>query len=252
MVAKQEKTLAKRLEKALAEAKKAAVKLGKTEFFCEADARKAAEEFFATHPLAEGEMTLQESRTRRCGKRGRPTTEEEMEVRYSPHIIPALRGDAVERLRAKLGRFILATSATGPEAPSAEKVLALYKEQGSVERGFRFLKDPSFRASEIYLKKEERIEGLMLLMTMALVIYNLAEKELRQKLAASGESIPDPKGKPMKTPTLKRLFWLFSRISILVFQEEEKRTLRVMNLNDTHRRVLGLFGKEFERYYENA
>ena len=84
------------------------------------------------------------------------------------------------------------------------------------------------------------------------MIYNLAEKELREKLAASGESIPDPKGKPMKTPTLKRLFHLFFRVSIIVSQEEEKRTLRVMNLNDTHRRVLALFGKDFEQYYESV
>ncbi len=252
MAAKQEKTLTKRLEKTLSEAEKAAAKLGKTGFFCEEDARKAAEEFFADHPLVEGEVLLQQSRTRRSGKRGRPAAGEEMEIRYFPHITPALRQDAIERLRNKLGRFILATTATGPEAPSAEEILALYKEQGAVERGFRFIKDSSFHASEIYLKKEERIEGLMFLMTIALVIYNLAEKELREKLAASGESIPDPKGKPMKTPTLKRLFHLFFRVSIIVSQEEEKRTLRVMNLNDTHRRVLALFGKDFERYYESV
>jgi transposase len=39
-------------------------------------------------------------------------------------------------------------------------VVTTYKEQGGVERGFRFLKDPLFLASSVFVKKAERIIAL--------------------------------------------------------------------------------------------
>ena len=149
-------------------------------------------------------------------------------------------------LRRKLGRFILATSAVGEGSPSASEILSLYKEQGAVEKGFRFLKDKSFHTSEIYLKREERIEGLMLLMTIALAIYNLAEEELREVLSKSGESIPDPNRRPMKNPTVRRLFQIFSRVSITILEESGRRIAQVMNFNETHKRALSLLGVNFK------
>lgn len=89
----------------------------------------------------------------------------------------------------------------------------------------------------------------MFLMTIALAVYNLAEEELRKILSASGESIPAPGGKPMKNPTLDRLFHLFARVTVLVGEEGGERIHRVMNLNDTLKRVLVLLGENFERYY---
>jgi transposase len=51
------------------------------------------------------------------------------------------------------------------------RLLANYKNQTQVERGFRFLKDNSFRVSEIFLKKNTRVEALA--MIMLLFIYSL-------------------------------------------------------------------------------
>ena len=62
-------------------------------------------------------------------------------------------GSVAER-RQNLGRFVLATN---DRDLSPDELLANYKEQGTVERGFRFLKDPSFWVVEIYLKKPSRI-----------------------------------------------------------------------------------------------
>lgn len=64
----------------------------------------------------------------------------------------------------------------------------------------------------------------MFLMTIALAVYNPAEEELRKVLSASGESIPAPGEKPMKKPTLDRLFHLFTRVTVLVGEEDGKRS----------------------------
>jgi transposase len=43
---------------------------------------------------------------------------------------------------------------------SDEQMLVHYKQQQGVERGFRFLKDPLFFASSVFLKTPERIMAL--------------------------------------------------------------------------------------------
>ena len=55
-----------------------------------------------------------------------------------------------------LGKFIIATNELDPERLPAGEMLANYTDQGiTVERGFRFLKDPLFFADSLFLKKLE-------------------------------------------------------------------------------------------------
>jgi transposase len=77
-----------------------------------------------------------------------------------------------------LGRFILASN---DKALDGELMLKYYKGQNAVEKGFRFLKDKSFRVAEVYLKKVERIEALSMIMALSLLIYSIAEWMIRQK-----------------------------------------------------------------------
>jgi transposase len=65
-----------------------------------------------------------------------------------------------EALRRK-GMFMIATNELNTDNQSDLQLLKLYKAQGtSVERGFRFLKDPMFYAESLYLKKPQRRWGL--------------------------------------------------------------------------------------------
>ena len=53
-------------------------------------------------------------------------------------------------------------------------MLSQYKAQGiSMERGFRFLKDPLFFADSLLLKNPGRIMALIMIMVLALLIYAL-------------------------------------------------------------------------------
>jgi transposase len=49
--------------------------------------------------------------------------------------------------------FILATNALDTTQLTPQELLEGYRGQVHAERGFRFMKDPSFRASSLYLKK---------------------------------------------------------------------------------------------------
>jgi transposase len=52
-----------------------------------------------------------------------------------------------------------------------QAMLDHYKSQQKVEGGFRFLKSPDFLVSSLFLKKPERIEALLMVMTCCLMVY---------------------------------------------------------------------------------
>ncbi|AKB17547.1 Mobile element protein [Methanosarcina sp. WWM596] len=82
-----------------------------------------------------------------------PREDEEVQTFYLIEAEIKSDKEKVKERRAKLGRFILTINDLGL---TPDQLLEYYKEQGTVERGFRFIKDKSFRVSEAYLKKESR------------------------------------------------------------------------------------------------
>lgn len=91
-------------------------------------------------------------------------------------------------------------------------LLAAYKSQQTVERGFRFLKSPDFMVSSLFLKKPERIEALLMVMTCSLMVYSALEHRIRQSLKQKELTFPDMKNKPSQTPTARWVFQCFSGI----------------------------------------
>jgi len=113
----------------------------------------------------------------------------------------------VEEAKRSLGKFIIATNELDAQNLSAAAMLENYTAQGvSVERGFRFLKDPLFFANSLFLKNPARIMALIMIMGLALLIFALGERKLRQALKENNESIPDQKGKP--TQMCYRCAWV--------------------------------------------
>jgi len=149
--------------------------------------------------------------------------------------------------RRILGRFVLATNDL---EFSADELLANYKGQSAVERGFRFLKDRSFRVYEVYLKKPSRIQALAMVMVLCLFIYSMTEFRLRRELERTGETVTSQTKKQTQKPTLKWVFFLFRRVQEFVIVVEDGRRLkRVTNMNEELWKILRLLGREYENYY---
>src|SRR5260221_9122870 len=124
-----------------------------------------------------------------------------------------------------------------------------YKEQGGVERGFRFLKDPLFLASSVFVKKPERIMALSLIMVLCLLIYRLAEFRLRARLAEAAQTIPDQVQKPTARPTMRWVFQCFEGIELLHVQTATTSRTIVLRLESVHRLILALLGPLYEKIY---
>ncbi|WP_165394871.1 IS1634 family transposase [Methanofollis fontis] len=216
MQERQEKTFEKRLETDKKQAETSLRKLGAREFACEPDARIAAEKWLQEHPqFCFTSLDIRVITRKKEKKRGRPKADEPVELAYT--VVAEIEHDpcAVEEKRQKLGQFILATN---DRDLSPDELLKNYKQQGAVERGFRFLKDPSFRVAEIFLKKPSRIHALVITMVICLFIYAMTEFRLRRGLQNASETVTGQTKKQNQNPTLKWTFFLFRGVMELSFR----------------------------------
>lgn len=150
--------LEKRLERVDREASKGLTRLKRQTFSCEADAHKAAEAFakdLKHHRLTDlGIIALS-----KYGKPGRPAKGSEPRRFYRIEATLERDAAAIDEVRRRAGRFILATNVLDHEI-SADELLVEYKDQHSVERGFRFLKDPLFFTSSVFVKSPRRVAAI--------------------------------------------------------------------------------------------
>ena len=103
--------------------------------------------------------------------RGRPKNgEEPVSHQFQIKGLAATSLARVEEARNQTGVFILATNDHSETLTMAE-LLATYKAQQNVERGFRFLKSPEFLTSSLLPEKTGAIEALLMVMTCSLMIY---------------------------------------------------------------------------------
>jgi len=243
-------TLTRQEGKELQTAEKQWHKLCGQTFNCQADAQTAADQFnqrWKFHQVHAEVIPITQ-----YARRGRPAAEDQ------PAIIGyGLQGnlvsdpERVERAKHNLGKFIIATNEHDPQQVSATQMLANYTDQGSsVKRGFRFLKDPLFFADSLFLKKPERIMALVMIMGLALLIYALAERQLRLALEKHNETIPDQKGKLTSRPTIRWVFQTFEGIDLLSVWVDGERTMRkALNLRPVHQQIIRLFGSSVSRCY---
>jgi transposase len=118
---------------------------------------------------------------KRYAKTGRPTAATPMKT--TQWQIRAQVKPDTERLEAATQHkacFVLGTNLETEQLSDAE-VLAGYKGQSQAEGGFRFLKAPLFFVSSLFVKKPCRIQGLLMVMTLALLVYSVAQRRMRQE-----------------------------------------------------------------------
>jgi transposase len=136
--------------------------LSKQAFACENDAHQAWKQAMKGKPSwLIATFTLKEQG--QYQQRGRPKKEATPD-QTAWYLVPNLEVDQheVEAMARKKAAFIVATNILDDQRLAHEQVISTYKEQGGVERGFRFLKDPLFLASSVFVKKPERVIALPL------------------------------------------------------------------------------------------
>jgi transposase len=177
--------------------------LGNQRFACEADARAAAERELKEKPGWLDLRTTLVAHPQYTGK-GRPR-KDTSPVSHQWQIVAtvSINQEQVAQEAFRKACWIVGTNVLEPTVLSDEQLIATYKGQGGAERGFRFLKDPLFLASSVFVKKPERIMALSFIMVLCLLVYRLAEVRLRARLAQTQQTIPDQVHKPTARPTMR-------------------------------------------------
>jgi len=153
--------------------------------------------------------------------------------------------EEVRREKERLGRFILATNDCEIDP---DTLLDWYKEQGAVERGFRFLKDNSFHISEIFLKNPNRIAAVSMLMVLSLMVYTVTQWRIREILREKKKTVRDVKKQTAK-PTTKRIYHLFRRVRQIKEVTDTGLKCLILNYTDELQDITRLFGPGVEKYY---
>jgi transposase len=92
--------------------------------------------------------------------------------------------------------------------------------------------------------------ALAFIMVLCLLVYRLAEVRVRQRLAATQETVPDQLRRPTARPTMRWLFQCFEGIDLHhLTVSDGTRITQVLRLSALHRQVLRLLGPAYENHY---
>ncbi len=219
-------------------------------FNCEEDARLAMREVvqgLRYHLLSGVEVTAEAYRERP----GRPRKGEAPLYRYRVKAAVVRNEELIARSARRAGRFLLATNLLDQEALPTQEVLAAYLSQQVAERGFRFLKDPLFFTSSVFLKTPSRVAALAMVMGLCLLVYSLADpkspslRELRATLDEQDATVADQKGRPTKRPTLRWIFQVFQAVHLVLAGAVK----HIHGVTEERKHILGLFSRECRSYY---
>ena len=221
-------------------------KLCQEVFACEKDANRRFDKFVnRLKYLALKDFRL--SCFRKHGSVGRPKKDKAPEKKfYKIQATPYSSIDSFSDLERQKGFFVLSTNDLDRDSFPMEEVLKTYKSQQSVERGFRFLKSPDFLVSSLFLKKPERIEALLMIMTLCLLVYSAIEYKIRANLKAKREFFLNQLKKPVQNPTSRWIFFCFLGLHILFLNHKKQM---VTNLKERHRIILHCLGPPYSRFY---
>ena len=216
-------------------------KLSQERFACEADAIKALSKLstqFKYHQINESKVTP--------AKSNKKDSLNEISYQISATVCQDESKINTELLSA--GRFIIATNVLNSQELSDDSMLREYKAQQSCERGFGFLKDPLFFADSIFLKSPERIESMGMIMGLCLLVYTLAQRQIRNALKESKSTIKNQLGKATNSPTLRWIFQGFQCIHLITLNQEE----HISNWNKDRDFIWRLLPDDCLRYYQLA
>lgn len=243
----------KRIDRLLADKRQKLDKLCKDAtakpFFCQADAQVAAAILQAVAASGYHSLQLQIEEKAKYG-RGRPANGQPRTAQGYQYIISYSidqNDQAVNPLRLEAGCFVLLSNLSSNQELKdwpADKLLQLYKEQNGIEKNFGFLKDPVI-VNSLFLKKPERIEVLGMILLIALLIWRLIERCMRQYVENNNTGMTGWEDRPTRKPTAFMMTTKFSTVLVVKQGRERKLARALKPVHIEYLKALGLTSKIF-------
>lgn len=245
-----EKHVTKALTKEFASVNKKISQLSKTEFACKHDALESLNALISTmryHDLDISNIT----EIKHYDKKGKPKIDT-----VPTHMTYCITGSIKLNIAKKQKKeqenscYIIASNIDTNEL-SNEDIVKAYKQQNiSIENtGFRLFKDKLFFADSLFLKSPQRIMALLMVMTLSLLVYSIAQRKIRNVLKEIKETVPNQINKQIATPTLRWIFQLLDGINIVKINIDGKINKIVHGITELKRRIISYFGCPVQLIY---
>ncbi|MDB9410048.1 IS1634 family transposase [Microcystis aeruginosa CS-558/01A06] len=168
-------------------------------------------------------------------------------VRETKLILSYTRLNAeIEAFKTIVGWRLYVTN-TNKEQLSLTEAVSADQEQWQPERGFHRFKKGRLSALPIYFRDEDKIKGLMFLLTIALRVFTLMEFVVRRQLRQSQSSLAGLyDGNPKRStdrPTAEQMLKAFRNLTLYIerdgkteiscLNEVQQQILRLMNIPES-------------------
>lgn len=121
-----------------------------------------------------------------------------------------------------------------------------YRQEWQPEHGFHRLKGGWLAITPLFLRDDNRIRGLLVLLGIALRVLTLTEFVVRRDLAATGEKLkglyPGNPNRATAQPTAERLLNAFDNLTLYRHETDTEVGYEVTTLSSLQRRILQALG----------
>jgi len=191
---------------------------------------------------------VQTTRSKR-GYAGRPG-HDEVEVSWVVEV--ARDEEAIQQKKQEMGWQVYGTNQSGM---GLTQVVWAYRGQYRIENDWSRLKGQPLGLTPMYLQDEERIAGLVYLLSLALRILVLVEWVVREKLRQDKKKLrdiyPGQPGRKTMTPSAELLLGAMKSISISVVEVNGQIHIMLVPLTKLQKELLDLWGLPPD-FYENV
>jgi transposase len=155
------------------------------------------------------------------------------------------RPAAIARFERLAGGRVYVTN-TPAQRLSLAGAVNCYRQEWQPEHGFHRLKGGLLAITPLFVRDEDRIRGLLVLLGIALRVLTLTEFVARRDLAAGDEKLTglyaaNP-NRATSQPTAERLLKAFADITLYCHETETKVWYEVTTLSPLQRRILQALG----------
>ncbi len=135
---------------------------------------------------------------------------------------------------------------------SFEQVVLSYRDQFIIEHEFHRLKGVCLSLTPIYIQKDNRIDGLVKLLTLALRILGMIEIPIHDSIRKRGNALDglfeyNPK-KSLHKPKAERILECFEGIHLSTIEIVDQIFHTITDLSPKHREILELMNIEIDAY----
>ncbi|NET62060.1 MAG: IS1634 family transposase [Symploca sp. SIO2E6] len=182
-----------------------------------------------------------ETNTRAVRKHGnRPArVEEKTTITLSVNVNESV----LEKERYLCGWRVYATNHP-TETFSLNEAVVAYRQNYSIERDFRRLKNAPLSLTPMYLQRDDHIKGLIRILSLGLRVLTLLEWKVRCKLSQQKKTIcglyPGNPKRSTARPTAEKLLRVFSEISLLSIVADKSIYLYLNSLTSLQQNILDL------------